>query len=158
MSQFTQTDTRIYNLIAVFKINADIASVAKTKFCRKVMHYAFTFVICVNWAQPAFSKVAPVYCVSTITDTLAIVPIGGNTWRTDKDTTGGNISDEGIVNWTDQYAGFTAYFRLGSTGKFKLYLNIAVPEGKSKIGVTALGTTKEVTVSARSSQDVYIGE
>lgn len=91
-------------------------------------------------------------------DSLTIVPLGGNTWRADKDTTGGNISDGGIVNWTNQFADFITYVRLGSTGKFKLYLDMNVPEGKSKIAVTVLGITKEVTASIRSFQDIYLGE
>ena len=94
----------------------------------------------------------------TSTDTLISIPLGGNAWRTDKDTTGGSISDNGIANWTDEYAEFTAYVRLGSTGKFKLYLDMNVPEGKSKILVSALGITKQVFSSIRSPQVVYIGE
>src|ERR1700755_2460488 len=92
------------------------------------------------------------------TDSLITVPLGGNAWRNDKDTLGGNISNEGIVNWSDAKAGFTAYFRLGHTGKFKLYLDMAVPDGKSKIALCALGLTKDVSASASSFTDNYVGE
>src|ERR1700743_3342280 len=92
------------------------------------------------------------------TDSFITVPLGGNAWRNDKDTLGGNISNEGIVNWSDAKAGFTAYFRLGHTDKFKLYLDMAVPDGKSKIAVSALGVTKNISASGSSFNDTYIGE
>ena len=92
------------------------------------------------------------------TDTLTVVPLGGNTWRTDKDSTGGDISNDGIVHWSNLDARYTSYFRLGSTGKFKLYLNMAVPMGKSKISVTVLGSTKNISVLAGPLHDVYVGE
>lgn len=92
------------------------------------------------------------------TDTLITVPIGGNAWRIDKDTTGGNISNDGIVYWSNPNAAYTVYFRLGSIGKFKLYLNISAPAAKSKISVTALGLTKKVSIPASSLKDIYAGE
>jgi hypothetical protein len=91
-------------------------------------------------------------------DSLINIPFGGNAWRNDKDTLGGNISNEGIVNWSDAKASFTAYFRLGHTGKFKLYLNMAVPDGESKIAVSAFGVTKDISGFANSFKDTYVGE
>ena len=105
-----------------------------------------------------FATLAHTLFAKPLADTLTLVPIGGNTWRTDKDTTGGGISDDGIVHWNNSNSRYTAYFRLGSTGKFKLYLNLAVPKGKSKIAVTVLGLTKNISVSEGSFHDVYIGE
>lgn len=128
----------------------------KIKLWRDVMHYARAIVLCAICSLPSFGtdvmhRVSP-------TDTLTNVPIGGNTWRNDKDTTGGNISADGIVHWSNLNARYTTYFRLGNTGKFKLYLNMAVPEGKSKIAVTVLGSTRNVSVQARPFQDIYAGE
>src|ERR1700761_6589722 len=94
----------------------------------------------------------------SFTDSLITVPLGGNAWRNDKDTLGGNISNEGIVNWSDAKADFTAYFRLGHTGKFKLYLDMAVPDGKSKVAVSALGVTKNISASGGFFADAYVGE
>jgi len=105
-----------------------------------------------------FATLSHTLFAKPLADTLTLVPIGGNTWRTDKDTTGGGISDDGIVHWSNSNSRHTAYFRLGSTGKFKLYLNLAVPKGKSKIAVTILGLTKNISVSEGSFHDVYIGE
>ena len=98
------------------------------------------------------------FTARALPDTLTTVPIGGNAWRTDKDTVGGNISNEGIVHWSNLDARYIAYFRLGSTGKFKLYLNMAVPKGKSKIAVTVWGSTRNVSVPAGSFQNIYAGE
>ncbi len=92
------------------------------------------------------------------TDSLINIPLGGNAWRVDKDTLGGNISNDGIVNWSDAKADFIAYVRFGHTGKFKLYLNIAVPNGESKIAVSTLGSTKEIKVNNNLSKTYYAGE
>ena len=91
-------------------------------------------------------------------DTSITVPLGGNAWRTDPDTLGGNISNGGIVNWTNKHAVFTAYVRFAKKGAFKLYLNLKAPEGGSKLSVNALKETREVTVTGKSLHDQYAGE
>ncbi|MGZ3764691.1 MAG: DUF3472 domain-containing protein [Mucilaginibacter sp.] len=91
-------------------------------------------------------------------DSLITIPIGGNTWRNDKDTLGGNISNKGIVNWSDQKASFTAYVRFGHTGKFKLYLNLSAPTGKSIIAVSVLGVKNIITVYENKYKDELAGE
>ena len=90
-------------------------------------------------------------------DSLITVPFGGNAWRVDKDTIGGNLSDAGIVNWSSNKATFTAYVRFGHAGKFKLYINLAVPNGRSKITLSALGVTKKVEIEG-APHDQYAGE
>jgi hypothetical protein len=96
--------------------------------------------------------------VKLLNDSLITVPLGGNAWRNDKDTVGGNISNNGIVNWSNPKANFTAYVRLGRVGKFKLYLDVAAPKGKSKITVSALGAVRKIAVTSSSFNDVYAGE
>ncbi len=91
-------------------------------------------------------------------DSLVTVPIGGNTWGTSKDTTGGNISNNGIENWTNRDVNFTAYVRFAKKGKIKLWLNLQVPDGKSRMAITALKTTRQATVTGNSFKDCYIGE
>jgi len=128
---------------------------------KKKLTIGIAFAICTIVALSSFCRDA-MHRVSTIhpvlTDTLITVPLGGNAWRVDKDTTGGAISDDGIADWSNQFATYTAYFRLGHTGKFKLYLDAVVPQGKSKIAVTALGVTKELALSVRNFTDTYVGE
>ncbi len=114
----------------------------------------FIALFCAALLSPAKSS-----ATRSFTDTLVTVPLGGNTWRTDKDTIGGNISTKGIVNWKNPAATFTAYVRFGRTGKFKLYLDLALPGGKSKIALTALGKTREIQLSgSRSFHNAYAGE
>lgn len=91
-------------------------------------------------------------------DTSVTVPLGGNAWRTDKDTTGGNVSNDGIVNWTNPRAKFTAYVRLATKGKFKLWVNLKVPGGKSSITVSALKSKKVISVTGDAFKDQYMGE
>ncbi|MDO3627827.1 DUF3472 domain-containing protein [Mucilaginibacter sp. BT774] len=122
-----------------------------------IRQYIYTIMICAVGTLPSFGRDA-IHRVSTKIDTLTTVPIGGNAWRTDNDTAGGNISENGIVHWSNPNAAYTAYFRLGSTGKFKLYLNMQVRAGKSKITITALGLTRRVSAPAGSFHDVYVGE
>jgi len=91
-------------------------------------------------------------------DSLVTVPIGGNTWRTGKDTTGGKVTNNGIINWTNPGVKFTSYVRFAAKGKFKLWLNLKDPDGKCHIAVTALNDTKEVSVTDNSKKDYYAGE
>ncbi|MBS1527258.1 MAG: DUF3472 domain-containing protein [Bacteroidetes bacterium] len=91
-------------------------------------------------------------------DTSVIVPLGGNAWRTGNDTVGGNIDNNGIVNWSDPKARYVAYVRFGSTGKLTVYLNASVPDGKSSIKITALGKTRIVTASGKSFKDIGVGD
>lgn len=92
------------------------------------------------------------------TNTTITVPIGGNTWRRDKDTTGGSITTNGIVNWTDQRARFGVYTRFGSRGKVKMWLNLNVPDGQSTIIVTCRRAEKRIVVSGTKTSDFYVGE
>ncbi len=90
-------------------------------------------------------------------DSTITVPLGGNTWRTDRDTTGGYISNEGIVNWTSSNATFTTYVRFATTGKCKLWLSLKT-DGESRIAVSALKNAKEVAVGGSIQNDYYAGE
>jgi len=92
------------------------------------------------------------------TDTIITVPLGGNSWRTDKDTLGGNISNDGIVNWTNPNAEYTAYVRFAKKGTVKLRLNLKVPAGESILSVTAANQTKQLLVTGADFKDHYVGE
>ncbi|WP_428329211.1 DUF3472 domain-containing protein [Mucilaginibacter sp.] len=94
---------------------------------------------------------------ATVTDSLITIPLGGNAWRVAKDTTGGDINEKGIVNWTDKQVSFTAYVRVASKGKIKLWLNLKT-DGKSTIAVSALKATKTIAVSGNNFSDHYDGE
>jgi hypothetical protein len=91
-------------------------------------------------------------------DTAIIVPFGGNAWRTDHDTIGGKITNAGITDWSNPKAGFTAYVRFTHTGKLTVFLNAGVPEGKSRIAVSALGSTVAITAAGNGFKDTYVGD
>lgn len=80
-------------------------------------------------------------------DTVVIIPLGGNAWRTDKDTLGGKITNDGIVDWSSPKATYATYIRFDHPGVFKLSLKAHVPAGISMITVTALGRTKDVILT-----------
>ncbi|ASU35409.1 DUF3472 domain-containing protein [Mucilaginibacter xinganensis] len=92
------------------------------------------------------------------TDSLITVPIGGNSWRIAKDTIGGNVTNDGIADWADQQVRFNTYVRLTDKGSLKLWLNLKVADGTSRIAVSALKKTKEVTVTGNTAKDYYVGE
>jgi hypothetical protein len=106
---------------------------------------------------------AGIYCASAASkpvtgDISVIVPLGGNAWRLDKDTIGGNISKDGLVNWSSKKAEFVAYVRLAKTGSFKLWLNLKVPEGETTLVVTGPGGAKQVIVRDNAFKDHFVGE
>src|ERR1700749_1491691 len=84
---------------------------------------------------------------------IITVPMGGNAWRVAKDTSGGTITNDGIVDWTDAKVKFKTYFRVVNKGNFKLWLNLKVPAGKSVLTVSALNQTKKITVSGANTKE-----
>jgi hypothetical protein len=95
---------------------------------------------------------------SVTIDTGVIVPLGGNAWRTDKDTTGGEITEKGISNWSNASAEFTAFVRFGRTGKIRISLVLAVPAGKSVLAISITGAEKILAVKGTGQADFYAGE
>ncbi|MBB3056094.1 DUF3472 domain-containing protein [Mucilaginibacter gotjawali] len=91
-------------------------------------------------------------------DTSVNVPIGGNAWRLDKDTIGGNISNAGIVNWTNKNAVFVTYVRFAKAGRFKLFLNLKVADGMTALTISALNKTRNIRVEGSSLTAHYAGE
>jgi len=91
-------------------------------------------------------------------DTGLVVPLGGNAWRMDKDTTGGKISNEGIVDWTNGNAIFVAYVRFAKSGNYKLWLTLRVPTGESRLSLSALSQSRQVFVKGTAFNDYYAGE
>lgn len=95
---------------------------------------------------------------SNSTDSLLTVPIGGNSWRIAKDTIGGAVTNNGIVDWTSDKVKFNTYFRVANKGKFKIWISLKVAGGTSRITVSALKSTKEITVTGADLKDYYAGE
>lgn len=116
----------------------------------------FFFITCLSPGLSAFGKKYP--HIKQQPDTAIIVPLGGNAWRTDKDTLGGKITNDGVADWSNPNAVFTAYVRFGKTGKFKLHLNLSVPSGNSTLTVSALGNKHTLEVNGIDTKDHYAGE
>jgi hypothetical protein len=85
-------------------------------------------------------------------DSTVTVPLGGNAWRTGRDTSGGHISNNGIVNWTSGDAAFTTYVRFAATGKCRLSLNMKT-DGESRIAVSALNSITVISVNGNVFKD-----
>jgi hypothetical protein len=91
-------------------------------------------------------------------DTLITIPIGGNSWRVAKDTIGGTVTNDGIADWTNKQVKFNTYVRLTGKGSLKLWLNLKVADGTSRIAVSALKKTKEININGNTAKDYYVGE
>ncbi len=91
-------------------------------------------------------------------DSLRInVPLGGNTWSS-SDKSAGNVTNTGIENWTSGNTTFTTYVRVSKTGAIKVWLNLKVPEGKSKIALSINGRSKEINAEGVDVKDYYVGQ
>ena len=95
----------------------------------------------------------------TFTDTTRIIiPIGGNTWNSSNEKEGGNITNNGIENWTSDKTTFTTYVRVNKTGSVKVWLNIKVPDGKSTLELTIKDHSEKIEAKGIDTKDYYAGE
>lgn len=83
------------------------------------------------------------------------IPIGGNGWVNENATA--KIKNDGIANWSAASDVITIYFRTEAAGTAEFALKLSVPEGKSKISLTAEGTTLVKEVGNLGSAVVKIG-
>jgi hypothetical protein len=59
--------------------------------------------------------------------------LGGNCWSSA--ATGGRIDTNGITAWSDSTVWFDTWLRVTGTGQLHIWVNAAVPTGKSRIGI-----------------------
>lgn len=83
------------------------------------------------------------------------VPLGGNGWVSKNSKA--RIRNNGVANWSSESDVISIYFRTENAGKADLSLKLSVPEGNSKISITAEGTTLTKEVSNLGSAIVQIG-
>jgi hypothetical protein len=125
------------------------------------IHKVLIFIACATILWMAFSGFVTSNFISIHRvqngDTSIIVPLGGNAWRSGKDTTGGNISNDGIVNWTNPANEYTAFVRLSKKGSLKIALHLKVPAGKSRLSVSVLKISKQLTVTGGAEKDYDAG-
>lgn len=84
------------------------------------------------------------------------IPLGGNAWVNNNSKT--RINKNGVSNWSAGSDVISIYFRTEAAGKAELSLRLSVPEGKTKISLTAGGKTLEKEVSNLGAAVVNIGE
>ncbi|HKG05000.1 MAG TPA: DUF3472 domain-containing protein [Pedobacter sp.] len=84
-----------------------------------------------------------------------MIPVGGNGWLASNAKA--EIKTSGLQNWTDKNDVVTIYFRTEAAGSVALSLRLKVPEGTSRISMTALGTTLVAESSSKQMADVKFG-
>jgi hypothetical protein len=86
------------------------------------------------------------------------IPETGNSWVINKiNNFEPVIGKNGIVNWTDTATRIRTYFRVDLTGTINLALRARISSGKSKLLVRFGNTTREIPVSNREFDTIFIG-
>jgi len=62
------------------------------------------------------------------------IPFGGNAWS--NRPTGGTVTNDGIIGWTDRATYFTLYYRVTRPVSVHAWIYLSVPSGKSRIRVS----------------------
>lgn len=83
-----------------------------------------------------------------------IVPIGGNAWVEN----GGAITEEGLVEWSDQGTVCTAYVWVNQPGVFKISLLLDNRGEEETVRVTVAGKSAEVVVAGNLQKEYFAGE
>lgn len=83
------------------------------------------------------------------------VPLGGNGWLSKGASA--KINNSGLSNWSAPADVVTIYFRTETAGEAQLSLKLNVPEGKSKISLTAEGKTLIKELNNQHTDIVNIG-
>lgn len=96
------------------------------------------------------AKVSAIEEPGTIT-----VPLGGNGWLSKNATA--RINNSGLTNWSAPSDIITVYFRTETAGDAQLSLKLSVPEGNTKISLTAEGKTFTKELNNRNSEIISIG-
>ena len=78
----------------------------------------------------------------TVSDTI---PLGGNAWS----NKGGRIDTAGIVGWSDSSERFDIWLRVTAKGELHVWVNAAVPEGKSRLRVMLGKKVNEMQVEGK---------
>lgn len=88
-------------------------------------------------------------------DPSLTIPLGGNGWVSKNSKA--RIGNNGLTNWSAASDIITIYFRTEDAGKAEFALKLNVPEGSSKISITAEGSTLTKEVSNLGYAVVQVG-
>jgi len=83
------------------------------------------------------------------------IPIGGNAWLNKNSKA--QIKNEGVFNWSAPNDVISVYFRTDAPGEVELALRVSVPEGKSRISLTAQETTLTRDIGNLGAAVVKVG-
>lgn len=106
------------------------------------------------------TNLTAIYFAQSDNDSTTIkIPIGGNTWIVnEKISSEGIITDDGITNWTNPKTKFRIYFKLPNSGKLKVYCNLKVNDGRSKIKFSLNGESKIISISNNIFKNIFVYE
>ncbi len=82
------------------------------------------------------------------------VPIGGNSWVDN----GAEITTEGLVNWSSPQSVCKTYLRVSQVGELKLSLLWKAQNGGSKIKVTILDKSIEISAQGSAEKEYFVGK
>lgn len=88
--------------------------------------------------------------------TTITLPIGGNGWLSKNSAA--KINNSGLTNWSAKTDIITFYFRTETEGDATLSLKLNVPEGNSKISLTAAGKSYTQEVNNSNTGIVEMGK
>ena len=83
------------------------------------------------------------------------VPLGGNGWLNKNSTA--KIDKRGLTSWSAQTDVISIYFRAEAAGEASLSLKLNVPQGQSKISLTADGHTFTTELKNSNTEIIKIG-
>jgi hypothetical protein len=93
-----------------------------------------------------------------VEDHRITIPVGGNTWPSARGNEGGQVTNDGIVKWSDKNVTFHSYVRLTQKGVIKLWLQLNNPKGQSTLRVTINGITKQIKAAGAETKEYYAGD
>lgn len=106
-------------------------------------NYIRILLLCIFLGQIQIIKASNPRSADTSQIIRVHIPLGGNSWV--KEGKAEKIMNKGLMNWSSSNAVIETYVRFAGTGKVRIFLKAAV-KGKSKIRVTVLSKSKEITL------------
>lgn len=86
------------------------------------------------------------------------IPIGGNSWLINSNDKAEKITKDGFINWKNAGTICRTYFRVAQAGRLKVSVVFNTKEGESRIKLTILGKTLNLTTTPNTTQEYFAGE
>lgn len=82
------------------------------------------------------------------------IPLGGNAWTTN----GGEIKEQGLVNWNSDKTVCRTYFKVAQAGSLKVSVLMNPKGSKSKVSVSILGKSIDFVAEGNAEREFFVGE